>query len=191
MKTTREIEKIKAVALFILKHTGTSDLISLYKRMYFSQKVYLARYGRPIFEDSFRARPRGPVPSFTAHALSCAFSGNPETTPEVRHFNDAFAFNETNGIKFVSSILEPDLKKISGMEQKTLLDIIDQTKNLSSDELSELSHDDAWATAFNRSKNDPADNYISMVNMAKAGDASEDAINYIRQRQLMSSFAAG
>ena len=77
------------------------------------------------------------------------------------------------------------------MEQKTLLDIIDQTKNLSSDELSELSHDDAWATAFNRSKNDPADNYISMVNMAKAGDASEDAINYIRQRQLMSSFAAG
>lgn len=54
MKSSEQINKIKAVVLYILQSfkEGT-DYIKLFKLMYFAQRGYIAKYGRPIFENSF------------------------------------------------------------------------------------------------------------------------------------------
>lgn len=192
MKTVLEIDKIKAVALYILQESGgTLDLITLFKKMYFSQRLYLARYGKTIFNDSFRAKKRGPVPSFTYHSFICAFNGMEEASVDVKNFDESFMVYETAKVKFVSANAKPNMKKIAGMEQKTIQEVLKWSKDMTPDELSSESHDDAWEAANKRAENDPSDDYISIVNMAKAKGASKDVINHIRQRQQMESFCAG
>ena len=53
------------------------------------------------------------------------------------------------------------------------------------------SHDSAWKSANKRAKNDPQMITFSIVNMAKAGGATHDVINYIHQSQQMEAFCAG
>lgn len=73
MKASYEISKIKAMVLYILKESGgTLDFITLFKNMYFSQREFLVKFGRPLFKDSFRAVKLGPVPSFTYAAFGYA-----------------------------------------------------------------------------------------------------------------------
>lgn len=192
MKTPIEINKIKAVILYILQESGgTLDLITLFKKMYFSQKLYLARYGRIIFNDSFRAKRRGPVPSFTYHSFKCIFNNIENTSEDVKNFDSSFKLYVTDGIKYVEADDVPNMKEIARMEQKTIQEILSQTKHLTPDELSERSHDSAWESANKRAKNDPTDDYISIVNMAKAGGATHNVINYIHQSQQMEAFCAG
>ena len=83
------------------------------------------------------------------------------------------------------------MKKIAGMEKRVIQEVLEKTKGMSPDELSEESHDTAWQTAIKRAKNDPSDDYISIVNMAKAEGASNEVVNYIRQRQQLESFRVG
>lgn len=192
MKTALEISKIKAVALYILQESGgTLDLITLFKKMYFSQRLYLARYGKTIFNDNFRAKKRGPVPSFTYHSFICAFNNMECATEDVKVFDSSFMLYEKDGVKFVNANDNPEMKKIAVMEQKTIQEVLKRTKDMSPDELSEESHDTAWKTAIRRAKNDSNDDYISVVNMARAEGAPKEVINYIRQRQQLESFCVG
>ena len=192
MKTALEIGKIRAIVLYILQESGGElDLITLFKKMYFSQRLYWARYGKTIFNDSFRAKRRGPVPSFIYHSLICAFNDMEGATDDVKYFDFTFTVYETNGVKFVRAKTQPDMKKIAGMEKRVIQEVLEKTKGMSPDELSEESHDTAWQTAIKRAKNDPSDDYISIVNMAKAEGASNEVVNYIRQRQQLESFCVG
>lgn len=191
MKTALEIGKIKAVSLYILQESGgTLDLITLFKKMYFSQRLYLARYGKTIFNDSFRAKKRGPVPSFTYHSFLCAFNNMEDSTEDIKNFDSSFMVEEIKGVKYISANDKPNMKKIAPMEQKTINEVLKWAKEKNADELSEESHDAAWKTARRRACNDPSDDYISIVNMAKAAGASDEILNYIRQRQQMESFCA-
>lgn len=57
MKSPEQIDKIKAVVLYILQHFKDGvDYIKLFKIMYFAQREYLATYGLTIVEDTFKAR---------------------------------------------------------------------------------------------------------------------------------------
>lgn len=191
MKTAREIEKIKAVVLYILQQCGgTLDLITLFKKMYFSQQLYASRYGKTIFNDSFRAKRRGPVPSFTYHAFCCAFDGLDKASEDIKGFDAAFEVFEEDGKRFVKALENPEMKKIAGMELDVLRQVLEQTKDMKSNDLSEKSHDKAWKDAHKRAENDPKDDYISIVNIAKAGGASKEVLNYIRQKQQMEIFCA-
>lgn len=189
MKTAREIEKIKAVVLYILQECGgTLDLITLFKKMYFSQQLYAARYGKTIFNDSFRAKRKGPVPSFTYHAFCCAYDGLDKASEDVKSFDSSFEVFEKDGKRFVKALANPELKKIAGMELDVLQEVLKQTKDVNPNDLSKKSHDKAWEDSYKRAENDPKDDYISIVNIAKAGGASKEILNYIRQRQQMEIF---
>ena len=66
MKSVDQIQKIKAVVLYVLEKLGTGvDYIHLFKMMYFAQQNHLVVYGLPLMEDTFKARKHGPVPSVT------------------------------------------------------------------------------------------------------------------------------
>ena len=156
--------------------------------MYFSQQLYAARYGKTIFNDSFRAKRKGPVPSFTYHAFCCAYDGLDKASEDVKSFDSSFEVFEKDGKRFVKALANPELKKIAGMELDVLQEVLKQTKDVNPNDLSKKSHDKAWEDSYKRAENDPKDDYISIVNIAKAGGASKEILNYIRQRQQMEIF---
>ena len=54
MKTIEQIQKIKAVVLYILKQLPQGvDYIHLFKIMYFAQQEHLVIYGLPLLDDTF------------------------------------------------------------------------------------------------------------------------------------------
>lgn len=190
MKTSFEIDKIKAVVLYILKKSGgTLDHITLFKKMYFAQQLYLVRYGRVIFNDSFRGYKRGPVPTFTYRSFRSALDDLTNATTDIRYFDSSFVQTEVSGIKYVHSDEEPDMDEFAEAEIEVINEILAQTKDMSAEELSELSHrDSAWIQANDRAQIDPRDNYMTVLSIAKAGGASQEILNYIRQTQILEDY---
>ena len=64
-----DVEKLKAVTLYILKKCGATDYIHLFKILYFAEREHYADYGKRITKDTFIAMEHGPVPSFLYNAL--------------------------------------------------------------------------------------------------------------------------
>ena len=52
-------------------------------------------------------------------------------------------------------------------------------------DLSDMSHDSAWEEANARIIDDPQKNFITIIDMARAGNATETMVDYIREKQLV------
>lgn len=185
MKSYEQINKIKAVVLYVLQNfkEGT-DYIKLFKLMYFAQRAYVAKYGRPIFEDSFRARPLGPVPSLTYKAVKTAESGD-FSDISGRAMNSLVTALHVNG-KMVSTKRKPDMDYLAKYEVECLNEVIDQYKDIDSRELSKMSHKDkAWRIVKRRMKENEADDLYRIEDIAKAGGASKEMLKYIEEKQLV------
>lgn len=192
MKASYDIRKIKALILYILKESGGQlDFISLFKNMYFSQKEYLVQYGKPMFKDSFRAYKNGPVPSFTYAAFRYALDNFTNATEDIINFDSSFTIEEINNVRYVSAKEEPDMDQLAGAEVRVLKQIIEECSGKTPYQLSEDSHDDAWDAAIKRAEDDPKDNYISLVSIARAGGAGDQILNHIRQGQAFEEFCRG
>ena len=48
-----------------------------------------------------------------------------------------------------------------------------------------MSHDSAWEEANRRMLDDPQKNFITIIDIARAGKASETMVDYIREKQLV------
>lgn len=182
-RTIDQILKIKAVLLYILKSFPDGvDYIKLFKILYFAQQDHLVRYGRAIVSDSFKAIKHGPVPTYMYKALQVA-----EGKPLEGDFNEFL--KDVNVVDFlVSAFAEPDLDELSGSDLKCLDASILKYKDVDSYRLSEISHKDrAWKAAFSRSQEDPEKDFMSIIDIAKAGNANKDMINYIREQQILKS----
>lgn len=170
---------MKAAVLYLIEGCGGSlDYVKLNKLLYFAQQLHLVRYGRGIVNDTFLARDLGPVPSFIFKALK----DNEDKITSDRNIND---FNKGIEIipgkpQIIKSSEKPDLDEFSVSDVKCLDDTLNQYKNLSSKELTEISHNDkAWIDANNSRKEDPEKDRISQLDMAKSGGASDDMLSYI------------
>jgi len=185
MKSSEKINKIKAVVLYILQSfkDGT-DYIKLFKLMYFAQRMYLAKYGRPIFEDSFRARPLGPVPSLTYKAVKTAESGDwSEVTG--RAMTSFISALNIDGKK-VSSKRKPDMDYLAKYEVECLNEVINEYKDIDSRALSKMSHNDkAWRAVRKRMRENEADDMYTIQDIARAGGASKEMMKYIKEKQLI------
>lgn len=192
MKATYDISKIKALILYVLKESGgTLDFITLFKNMYFSQKEYLVQYGKPMFKDSFRALRRGPVPSFTYAAFCSALSDFANATDDIKNFDSSFIVEEKDSVRFVTAKNGPDMDQLAGAEVVIINKIINRCKGKTPAQLSDDSHDEAWAAANKRAEDDPRDNYMPLVSIARAGGASDQILNHIRQAQTFEAFCRG
>lgn len=185
MKSQEQINKIQAVVLYILQHfKGGVDYIKLFKIMYFAQREYLSTYGLTLTEDTFKARQFGPVPALTYKVIKMAedksYAGDVNT--DLKSFVSAICVND--GQK-VSAIAKPDMDYIADMEKEELDNTIAKYKDMNSKELSELSHDNAYLQVCNRMKDDPQQDMLTLIDIARAGGASEAMVDYIRQAQLI------
>ena len=183
MKTTDEILKIKATLLYILKNFPNGvDFIKLFKILYFAQQDHLVKYGRGIVNENFYALKHGPVPSYSYKALQFA-SGK-----KIIGDFDEFLIGIEVKDDLVFSKIQPDLDELSGTDMKFLDASLNKHKDTKPYDLSELSHDDAWEKACERVEDDPEKNIMTIIDIARAGGATEKMIYYIRENQLIKKY---
>ncbi len=180
MKSSIQIAKIKAVILYIMQSFPDGvDYIKLFKILYFAQQDHLVRYGKVLVDESFRAVKHGPVPTYSYKALQIA-----EGKDLGGDFTDFLVGIEVRDKKVYASIM-PDMDYVSGANKKCLDASIKKYKDTDPYDLSDMSHDTAWEEANTRMKDDPQKNFITIIDIARAGKATETMVDYIREKQLM------
>ncbi len=180
MKTPIQIREIKETILYILQSFKDGvDYIKLFKILYFAQQKHLVKYGKVIVEDTFRARRHGPVPSFLYKALKEAERGQAEG--DIKNFlTGIVVFDQKVYAKTI-----PDMDWISIAEKAIIDETIEKYGNMDSQTLSEKSHDSAWEKAMQRMEDDPQKDILTIIDIARAGNASEAMIDYIREKQIV------
>ena len=187
MKTMDQVAKIRAALLYILKEIPSgADYIKIFKILYFAQQAHLVTYGRVIIEDSFNALKRGPVPAFLYKALRHYAEGL-EQSKEIEFCVDKISIDNHSGIPMFSTMESPDLDELSESDIVCLDNAIKKYIKVDSGLLSDMSHEDnAWIKANERYNEDPElGNRITAIEIARAGNASDSVIEYIRENQLI------
>jgi len=128
------------------KNNSEIDLIKAHKYCYFSEQLHLQKYLQPIFGDSYDALREGPVPSqlydFFKHVRgeekllvkSLLKTANIEKIPF-----------EIIDHHFIISLRAPNIGVFSESETNVLIEIFNTYSDLTSKELSTVSHKDkAW-----------------------------------------------
>lgn len=181
--TEDEIAKLKAVALYVLDKCGETDFIHLFKIIYFAERSLYAKYGQHLVNDSFVAMEHGPVPSNLYDALKLMNGKGGNTN--MKSISEALlpAGGECAWF-FVKAGEKPDMEELSPAEIKALDEAIAAYKDMDTKKLSDLSHDAAWHAAWDENHN----TMMSSINIAKAGNASEDFLDYIKEQEKINSF---
>lgn len=185
MKSPEQISKIQAVVLYILQHFKDGlDYIKLFKIMYFAQREYLATNGLCMVEDTFKARPKGPVPALTYKVVKLVENGlEPDT--EGNDLSGFLSSIEVGADQIVHAVKDPDMDYISEMEKEEIDNIITKYGNMESKDLSLLSHDDAYTKVKEMMEDDPQKDIMTTIDIARAGGATKSMIDHIRDVQLI------
>lgn len=185
MKSPEQISKIQAVVLYILQHFKDGvDYIKLFKIMYFAQREYLATNGLCMVEDTFKARPKGPVPALTYKVVKLVENGlEPDT--EGNDLSEFLSSIEVGADQIVHAVKNPDMDYISEMEKEEIDNIITKYGNMESKDLSLLSHDDAYTKVKEMMEDDPQKDIMTTIDIARAGGATKSMIDHIRDVQLI------
>ena len=185
MKSPEQISKIQAVVLYILQHFKDGvDYIKLFKIMYFAQREYLATNGLCMVEDTFKARPKGPVPALTYKVGKLVENGlEPDT--EGNDLSEFLSSIEVGADQIVHAVKDPDMDYISEMEKEEIDNIITKYGNMESKDLSLLSHDDAYTKVKEMMEDDPQKDIMTTIDIARAGGATKSMIDHIRDVQLI------
>ena len=182
MKTKDEIGKIEAIVLYILQQFKDGvDYIKLFKIMYFAQKEFLVSYGKPLCPDTFKARKYGPVPAFSDKVIKTV-EFNAQVAPDMKSFSDSIIVKDQ--LVFGRKKAKSDF--LSVKERQCLDKWIEYCRNKDSiSELSPESHDKAYEEAWKAYQDDPQKGEMTLIEIARAGKASEKTISYIREKELI------
>lgn len=181
MKTSEQINKIEAVVLYILQHFKEGvDYIKLFKIMYFAQREYLASYGLTIIDDTFKARHLGPVPTLTYKVIKLA--ENHEKSKDLKDFISAITVDKN---QMIYANQKPNMDYIAEMAKIEIDKTISKYKEVDSKELSSISHDSAYDAVCDRMKDDPQKDVLTQIDIARAGGATKEMIERIREIQLI------
>lgn len=180
MKTFIQITKIKTVLLYIMQSFPKGvECAKLFRILYFAQQDYLVKYGKVLIEDSFMALKYGPAPTYIYRVLQAV-----KEKPTEESFNDFLAGIEVHKKKIYASA-KPEMDYISGSDKRCLDAAITKYKDTAPYDLSDLSHDSAWKEARARIKDNPQKNLVTIIDIARAGKANKEMIDYIREKQIV------
>ena len=100
------------------------------------------------------------------------------------NFDDFRTGIEVRDKKVYTSAI-PDMDYISGADKRCLDAAIEKYKDADPYDLSDLSHDSAWEEAMTRIQDDPQKNFITIIDIARAGKATKEMVDYIREKQIV------
>jgi hypothetical protein len=186
MKTLEQVKKIESVVLYVLRNfTEGVDYIKLFKIIYFAQKEYLAKYGKVLCPDTFKARTFGPVPALSDKVIKLA-----ELKEDINSYPDLKGFFKSIRVQnqSVYALKEPDMDYLSKKECEYLDKWYNYCKDKDSKiELSPESHDEAYKKAYARYMEDPQLGTLTNIEIAKAGGATDKMVDYIREKELIAT----
>jgi uncharacterized phage-associated protein len=186
MKTNDQILKIRAALIYVLKSIPEGvDYIKLFKILYYAQQRHLITYGRVVIEDSFNAIKHGPAPAFLYKSLRNLVNSKIDSD-SIKMCVEGINFTIKNEKPVFTTTVDPDLDELSISDRECLDISIEENKTLNSYDLSEKSHTDkAWIKAYKRYQKDPELGCrMTAIDIAEAGGAKRDMINYIRENQM-------
>jgi uncharacterized phage-associated protein len=159
----------KTIAAFLYAATRLgkkkSDMHSVFKALYFADRKHLSEFGRMITKDGYHALPDGPVPTLL-------FDICKESRLYDTPFEDIF---KLEGRMHIVPLKEPDLEELSESDIECLNSAIDVVKNMDFSDRRKYSHDSAYEKAWKKKQN----SRISVIDIAEAGDAHEEIIQYL------------
>lgn len=164
-------DKNKAIAVFLYTAkklgNGNADMHSVFKAMYFADRDHLVNYGRPVTGNTYCALKDGPVPSELYDY--CKRSREKKIT-----YKGYFIVQNK---KDVEVLREPDMDELSPSDVAALDVAIAKVREMDFSERSSASHDSAWESGRKRTGR----REIDVVDMADAGGADEQVIDYIKE----------
>ncbi len=167
---------LNATLYIIEKNGGVCDLHRVFKTLYFADREHLARYGRSITRDAYIAMKYGPVPSCTDDILK-AVRGDSYFSYAAGDFSHLFEFINQFMVKAIS---QHDADELSETDIECLDYAINLCKGLSFNQLTELSHGEAWSAVSEGREM----NYSDM--MREIGAEEEYALFLESQQKAMS-----
>lgn len=123
-----DIEKfVNVVAYFASKGVPDLTKLKVSKLLYFSDKLHLQKYGRPITGDDYYALPKGPIPTVSLNIMSDAGSIEPSFgTPDsnIKLFLTYLSVDRSKKHPSFKIKKNPDLDVFSDSEIEVLDEII-------------------------------------------------------------------
>ena len=174
MSTFRKETAIEAI-LYIANQIERSDIHKICKILYYADQMHLSKYGRSITGDTYIAMNYGPVPS-NVEDIFKAVRGDSFFAPYAESIRkDNFDFIN----KFIIRAKRAaDLDYLSESDLECLDFAINKCKNLTFEQLTELSHDLAW----NNTRRDRA---ISVKDILRELGDDEEYVDFIAQKLEM------
>jgi len=174
MSTFRKETAIEAI-LYIANHVKRSDIHKICKILYYADQMHLSKYGRSITGDTYIAMNYGPVPS-NVEDIFKAVRGDSFFAPYAESIRkDNFDFIN----KFIIRAKRAaNLDYLSESDLECLDFAINKCKDLSFQQLTELSHDLAW-------NNTNRDRAISVKDILRELGDDEEYVDFIAQKLEM------
>ena len=168
MKSMINIQSYIQPVLYILNQAKMPlDTHKISKILYFADREHLAKYGNSITKDTYIAMKYGPVPSHIYDIIKFVLGSSDIFANES--LNDYFEKSSEN--KILSKVTY-DEDEFSESEIECLDNSIQQYLDKSFMFLTNASHDLAWDCAIDT---------MDILNIAKAGGANQDMLNYIQE----------
>ncbi len=161
--------------LYIAQKVDEPTFHRISKIMYFADRKHLERYGRFICGDSYVAMKHGPVPSEIYDILKAVRSDTVlslKPYESAKKVQSAFSVQEPYEVK---NFREANLDFFSESDLECLNFSIENYRNLSFDELTKLSHDQAWEAA---NEND----FIEIEQIARTLNNAEELISHLQDQ---------
>ena len=166
-------DKTLNAALFILSKIGQADYHKIFKILYFAEQQHLKNYGQPLTGDVYQAMPYGPVPPLL-YDIFKASENQSSPFNEALELSKAFLVTREERIPYVTPTREPDTDELSETNIEAILNSISENQQLSFQEITEKSHDSAWAKAEKAPETE-----MSYLDIAESGNASPEMLKYI------------
>lgn len=166
-------EKTLNAALLILNKLGEADYHKIFKILYFAEQQHLKNYGQPLTGDTYQAMPYGPVPSFL-YDIFKASENQSSPFSEALELSKAFTVTRQDKIPYVVPNRAPDMDELSETNIEAILKAIEDNRRLTFAEITEKSHDSAWAKAEKG-----AETEMSYIDIAESVQATPEILRYI------------
>lgn len=159
--------------LYVANRLERRDIHKIFKILYFADMSHLYKYGRAITGDKYIAMNYGPVPSLIFDMVKVVRGDSWYKDDDLKAF---FAIKEENGKpRILEPLRDANTDYLSDSDIIELNDSINRYGRLDFARMTQISHGSAWE----KTRNNPDTNDISIEDILQESGADEDYIKYI------------
>jgi uncharacterized phage-associated protein len=147
---TPNLQKIIESILWFAKRSQRTDIHSILKELYYSDKIHLQKYGRPVTGDTYIKMDYGPVASYAYDFLKVSrlsdYTRRQRYTPDV--LEEAIRAIDASDPYKIRPLRLPDIDYFSETDLECMKEALGRCNGKSFEELVEITHrEKSWQAA--------------------------------------------